>query len=190
MTARSEPGTPTEQSWSRHPPRSRQDRTPTRPGRTQPIPPPKHTGSSGRSPLLPEGHRALPNRKCRRPEVLRARSSSSELPAPGSGSKTRERSPARVPPCCWLVSGRDLVAHFRPLSGTTREDTSRAGFIRTAFQRRPEAWRRRPRPRRLRPPPWPEGVFRALTLLSLSVSRAVAQRTNAASVLGAKTRQG
>lgn len=159
-------GAPTGESSPRQPPRSRHHRKHSlcaleqftvRTERILQIPPQKHTGSSDRPPLLPKGHRALPNRTCRRPEVLRARSSSSGLPVPGSGSKTRERSPARVPPCCWLVSGRDLAAHFRPLSGTTREDTSPVGVIRTAFQRRPEAWRRRPCPRRPRPPPWPEG---------------------------------
>lgn len=26
-----------------------------------------------------------------------------------------------MPPCCWLVSGRNLGAHFRPRSGTARQ---------------------------------------------------------------------
>lgn len=105
--------------------------------------------------LLPEGHRAPRNRTCRRPKVLRARNSSSERPAPGLGSKTRELSPAPAHPCCWLGRGRDLGAHFRPRSGTTRAVASPAGVIRTAFQRRPRAGRRRVRPRLARPAPSP-----------------------------------
>lgn len=97
------------------------------------------TGSDVGPPLLPKGHRAPRNRTCRRPEVLPARSSSSGLPAPGLGSKIRETSPARMPPCCWLVSGRNLGAHFRPLSGTTREAASWAGRFLAAFQRLPES---------------------------------------------------
>ena len=75
--------------------------------------------ADGVQPLLsPEGHRAPRNRTCRRPGALRARGSSSGHPAHGSGSKTHETSPAWVPPCCCLVSGRNLGTHFRPRSGT------------------------------------------------------------------------
>lgn len=62
-----------------------------------------------------------------------------------------------MPPCCWLVSGRDLGAHFRPRSGTTREAASPARVIRTAFRRQPGAGRRRPRPTGRAPRPGSSG---------------------------------
>lgn len=126
------------------------------PQRTQRIPTPKNMETGVQPLLLPEDHRAPRNRMCRRPKVLRARSSSSGLPAPGLGSKTRELPPARALPCCWLGRGGGLDAHFRPRSGTTRVVAFPAGVIHTAFQRRPRAGRRRPRPRRARPLSWRE----------------------------------
>ena len=41
-------------------------------------------------------------------------------PHPVRAAKTRERSPALVPPCCCLVSGRNLGTHLHPRSRTAR----------------------------------------------------------------------
>jgi hypothetical protein len=48
--------------------------------------------------LVPEDHREPRSRMCQRPEVLRAQDSSSELPEPGSDSRTREKPQAQAPP--------------------------------------------------------------------------------------------
>lgn len=119
------------------------------------APAPKNMETGVRPLLLPEGHTAPRSRTCRRPKVLRTRSSSSGLPAPGLGSKTPELFPAAALPCCWLSHGGDLCAYFRPRSGTTPALSSPAGLIRTAFPRRPRAGRRRLRPRPAGPAPSP-----------------------------------
>lgn len=99
------------------------------------VQPPKHRGSGAHVlPIpLPGRHTGPRSRTCRRPGVLRARSSSSRLPARGSGSKTHDRSPAREPPCCQPVRSQVRGVHFRPGSGTTGG--------------RPRLWRASPGPR-------------------------------------------
>lgn len=138
----------------------------------------------GVGPLLsPEGRTAPRNRTCRRPKVLRARSSSSGLPAPGLGSKTRETPPAPALPCRRRGRGRERGAHFRPRGGTSRPAASRAGATRTAFPRRPGAGRRRPRPPP-GPPPRPAPVGLASRARLAAPWRALTQRGSTASVPG------
>lgn len=96
-------------------PAAPQDRPQSAPSACRGFGPPKNMETGVRPLLLPEGHTAPRNRTCRRPKVLRARSSSSGLPAPGLGSKTRELSPAPALPLL-LAGPRPRPGRALPLS--------------------------------------------------------------------------